>query len=151
MSESPLTSEQISEVKECFSLFDKLGTGTITLDEMIIIFRSLGQTPTQEDVDSMTSKAQSISGRGAIAFDDIIPIYCEFYKEPISDKELLGAFKKLDENNAGYLTSDRMRLLMASCSERMTEEEIELFIKNAKPDPEGKIDYNDFVKLMTSI
>jgi len=151
MSDSPLTSEQISEVKECFSLFDKLGSGTITLDEMIIIFRSLGQTPTQEDVDAMTAQAQAIAGRSSISFDDLIPLYCTFYKEPISDKELLGAFKKLDENNAGFLTADRMRLLMASCSERMTEEEIELFIKNSKPDPEGKIDYNEFVKLMTSI
>ena len=72
-------------------------------------------------------------------------------KYSVFKKELLGAFKKLDENNAGYLTAERMRLLMASCSERMTEEEIELFIKNAKPNSDGHIDYNEFCKLMTSI
>jgi Ca2+-binding EF-hand superfamily protein len=57
----------------------------------------------------------------------------------------------LDENNVGFLTADRLRLLMASCSERMSEEEIELFIKNAKPDADGRIDYNEFVRMMTSI
>jgi calmodulin len=53
MASTALSAEQVAEVKECFSLFDKSGSGTITLDEMVTIFRSLGQTPTQDDVDRM--------------------------------------------------------------------------------------------------
>jgi Ca2+-binding EF-hand superfamily protein len=99
----------------------------------------------------MIQEASTMSGNSTITFSDMIPLFNKYYKEPISDRELLAAFKKLDENNMGFITADRLRLLMASCSERMTEEEIELFIKNAKPDSDGRIDYNEFVRMMTSI
>lgn len=37
-----LSTEEIAEIKDTFSLFDKNGTGAITLDEMAIIIRGLG-------------------------------------------------------------------------------------------------------------
>ena len=48
-----LSIEQIAEIKETFSLFDKTGSGTITLDEMAIIIRALGQTPTEAEMEVM--------------------------------------------------------------------------------------------------
>ena len=45
-----LTEEQIEEFKEAFSLFDKDGDGTITTKELQTVMRSLGQNPTEAEL-----------------------------------------------------------------------------------------------------
>ena len=45
-----LTEEQIEEFKEAFSLFDKDGDGTITTKELQTVMRSLGQNPTESEL-----------------------------------------------------------------------------------------------------
>lgn len=50
-----LSSEQIAEFKEAFSLFDKDGDGTITSRELGIVMKSLGQNPTDAELQDMVS------------------------------------------------------------------------------------------------
>ena len=50
-----LTEEQIAEFKEAFSLFDKDGDGTITTKELGTVMRSLGQNPTEAELQDMVS------------------------------------------------------------------------------------------------
>ena len=49
-----LTEEQIAEFKEAFSLFDKDGDGTITTKELGTVMRSLGQNPTEAELQGKT-------------------------------------------------------------------------------------------------
>ncbi|MQL67698.1 hypothetical protein F6Q10_35405, partial [Streptomyces vinaceus] len=48
-----LTDDQISEFKEAFSLFDKDGDGCITTKELGTVMRSLGQNPTEAELQDM--------------------------------------------------------------------------------------------------
>ena len=45
-----LTEEQKQEFKDVFSLFDKDGDGTITTKELGTVMRSLGQNPTEAEL-----------------------------------------------------------------------------------------------------
>ena len=55
-----LTEEQIAEFKEAFSLFDKDGDGTITTKELGTVMRSLGQNPTEAELQDMINEVRMI-------------------------------------------------------------------------------------------
>ncbi|KAJ6332246.1 hypothetical protein OIU76_010602 [Salix suchowensis] len=54
-----LTDEQISEFKEAFSLFDKDGDGCITTKELGTVMRSLGQNPTEAELQDMINEVDA--------------------------------------------------------------------------------------------
>lgn len=60
-----LTEEQIAEFKEAFSLFDKDGDGTITTKELGTVMRSLGQNPTEAELQDMINE---VDADGAVPF-----------------------------------------------------------------------------------
>lgn len=49
---------QIAEFKEAFSLFDKDGDGTITTKELGTVMRSLGQNPTEAELQDMINEVR---------------------------------------------------------------------------------------------
>ena len=68
-----LTEEQIAEFKEAFSLFDKDGDGTITTKELGTVMRSLGQNPTEAELQDMINQADR-DGDGEINLDEFYRI-----------------------------------------------------------------------------
>lgn len=49
----------ITEFKEAFSLFDKDGDGTITTKELGTVMRSLGQNPTEAELQDMINEVDA--------------------------------------------------------------------------------------------
>lgn len=142
-----LTTEQIAEVKEAFSLFDKSSSGLITLEEMCIIFRALGQTPTQVELEAMMRMADP-DGQGTVGFADFLSIYSKCKKEPISKEEVVKAFLTVDENKTGIITVERLRQLLMTKAEPLSEEEFGKLLKYANPDQDGSVKYDNLINLM---
>ncbi len=61
----PPRAAQIAEFKEAFSLFDKDGDGTITTKELGTVMRSLGQNPTEAELQDMINEVDA-DGNGTI-------------------------------------------------------------------------------------
>lgn len=87
---------EMKELQDNFALFDKDSIGTISLEEMIIIFRAMGQTPTEAEVDSMKKEAD-LDSSGKTDLTNCISAYTKYRKNPITEKEILNAFEELDE------------------------------------------------------
>lgn len=72
-----LTEEQIAEFKEAFSLFDKDGDGTITTKELGTVMRSLGQNPTEAELQDMINEVDA-DGMYSILFVPFLTFFCSF-------------------------------------------------------------------------
>jgi calmodulin len=66
-----ITEQQREEFKEAFSLFDKDGDGTISTKELGQVMRTLGQNPTEAELNHMI-KEVDVDGNGEIDFDEFV-------------------------------------------------------------------------------
>lgn len=60
------------EFKEAFSLFDKDGDGTITTKELGTVMRSLGQNPTEAELQDMINEVDADGGFHMILISDLM-------------------------------------------------------------------------------
>ena len=59
-------------------------------------------------------------------------------------------FKLFDQDGNGLISKDELRVVMQQLGEKLSEEDIEEMISDADTNGDGQIDYNEFVKYMTS-
>uniref|UniRef100_A0A8C1WHA9 Calmodulin n=1 Tax=Cyprinus carpio TaxID=7962 RepID=A0A8C1WHA9_CYPCA len=91
-----LTEEQIAEFKEAFSLFDKDGDGTITTKELGTVMRSLGQNPTEAELQDMINEVDA-DGNGTIDFPEFLTMMARKMKDTDSEEEIREAFRVFDK------------------------------------------------------
>ena len=144
-----LTEEQIAEFKEAFSLFDKDGDGTITTKELGTVMRSLGQNPTEAELQDMINEVDA-DGNGTIDFPEFLTMMARKMKDTDSEEEILEAFKAFDENDDGFISAAEARNVLTKLGEKLTDEEADLTILEADVDGDSRINYKEFVKTMMS-
>ncbi|EEA21351.1 hypothetical protein TMatcc_009247 [Talaromyces marneffei ATCC 18224] len=147
MAES-LTEEQIARFREAFAVFDKDGNGEITADELREVMRSLGQNPTESELQDIVNELD-VDRTGTIDFDEFLTMMVHKGKATDEEAELRAAFEVFDQDGSGTISADEMRRVMKSIGEDLTDAEIEEMIKEADTDGDGTIDYQEFVHLMT--
>ena len=108
MGDEQLTEEQIAEFKEAFSLFDKDGDGTITTKELGTVMRSLGQNPTEAELQDMINEVDA-DGNGTIDFPEFLTMMARKMKDTDSEEEILEAFKVFDKDGNGFIKTVRGR------------------------------------------
>ncbi|CAF4460822.1 unnamed protein product [Rotaria socialis] len=156
-----LTEEQIAEFKEAFSLFDKDGDGTITIKEFGTVMRSLGQNPTEAELQDMINDVDadgkfltnqivqnggpqrwtlgywqfsSIHGNGTIDFPEFLTLMARKMKDTDSEEEMREAFRVFDKDGNGYISADELCNVMTSLGEKLTDEEVDQMIREADID-----------------
>ena len=93
MEESHLSAEEIAEYKEAFSLFDGDKDGAITTKELGVVMRSLGQCPTEAELQDMVNEVD-IDGSGTIEFPEFLAM---MKTKPLGEEdELKEAFRVFD-------------------------------------------------------
>ncbi|KAI6237232.1 Calmodulin [Aphelenchoides besseyi] len=138
-----LTVEEIDEFREAFMMFDKDGNGTISTKELGVAMRSLGQNPTEQEILEMINEVD-IDGNGQI---DVM--MKRMMKE--TDSEMIReAFRVFDKDGNGVITAQEFRYFMIHMGQQFSEQEVDEMIKEVDVDGDGDINYEEFVKMMSS-
>ncbi|PWU83760.1 putative calmodulin [Trypanosoma cruzi] len=144
-----LSNEQISEFKEAFSLFDKDGDGTITTKELGTVMRSLGQNPTEAELQDMINEVDQ-DGSGTIDFPEFLTLMARKMQDSDSEERSRSAFRVFDKDGNGFISAAELRHVMTNLGEKLTDEEVDEMIREADVDGDGQINYEEFVKMMMS-
>merc|ERR1712113_1338738 len=115
----------IAEFKEAFDEFDKDGSGTISTKELLGVMRSMGQNPTEDELLALVMEVD-INGDGTIDFEEFLGMMKSKANEADQESDLREAFKIFDRDKDG----------------------LDEFMREADVDGNGKLDYDEFVKMM---
>ncbi|KAL8136658.1 hypothetical protein V2J09_002659 [Rumex salicifolius] len=142
-----LTDDQISEFKNAFSVFDKDGDGCITTKELGNVMRSLGQNPTEAELQDMINEVDA-DGNGTIDFTEFLNLMARKMKDTNSEEDLKVAFRVFDKDQNGFISAAELRHVMTNLGEKLTDEDVDEMIREADVDGDGQINYDEFVKVM---
>lgn len=148
--ELKLTDQQILEFEEAFKLFDKDGDGHVTATELEIVFQTLGQKPSKEELDSMISEVDT-SGNGEMEFHEFCKLMCKRMNATEDVEALTEAFRILDTDGSNEISKVELKTILESFSragEHLDESDIEHLIKEADVDGDGHISFDEFSKVM---
>ena len=124
-----LDEEQIAEFKECFSLFDVDGSGSIDTSELKSVMTSLGQKMTDEELEQMIKNVDA-DGSGTVDFAEFLGMMALQMRDHDADvilERVFGRFAGVDER----IRVKHLNFVFAHLCEKMSGSEIESLVKEA--------------------
>lgn len=159
-----------TEVKETFKLFDQEGGGSIRIREIGTVMRSLGLSPPEAVLTGFRTEARKADEYGSdkveySMFLGFVKRASELSSKQDADmaKELKGVKtgihhfidkippKQLRESPPDTVKVADLRHLMATMGEKLSEEELEEFVKDIRAScevVEGRVNYDEFMKMV---
>ncbi|PON91245.1 Parvalbumin [Trema orientale] len=147
-----LDDEQIAELREIFRSFDRNKNGSLTQLEMGSMLRSLGLKPSTEQVEALIHQADR-NRNGLVEFSEFVALVEPELLQarcPYNDEQLRMIFRMFDRDGNGYITAAELAHSMAKLGHALTAEELTGMIKEADTDGDGRIDYEEFARAITS-
>ncbi|XP_058181693.1 probable calcium-binding protein CML13 isoform X1 [Rhododendron vialii] len=140
-----LSNDQVSSMREAFTLFDTDNDGKIAPSELGILMRSLGGNPTQAQLKSIVSDEALTS---PFDFPRFLDLMSKHLKPEPFDRQLRDAFKVLDKEGTGYVVVSDLKHILTSIGEKLDAEEFDEWIREVDVGSDGRIRYEDFIARM---
>ena len=110
------------------------GDGTVTTKELGTVMRSLGQNPTEAELEDMTNEVDT-DRNGTIDFPEFSSLMARKMKDTDTEEELVEAlFKVFDRDGNGFTSATELRHVMMNLGEKLTNEEVDEMIREADVD-----------------
>ncbi|CAN9506579.1 unnamed protein product [Ophioblennius macclurei] len=139
---------QISELKECFSLYDKKKKGRIDASDLITVMRCLGTSPTYSEVERHL-QVHKIEKNGEVDFSSFLTMMHRQQQQEDPKEEILRALKMSDKQKKGYIEAAALRAKLTQHGEKLSHKEVDDLFKEANVSSKGRINYEEFTKMVT--
>lgn len=141
------TEDQKKEFKEAFKLFDTDNNDEISSQELGELMRKLGLKPTESELADMINEID-YDGSNSIDFNEFISLISRKMGEDGIEKELKEAFKIFDADGSNTMETEHFKKIIKELSNTLTDDEIKDMIAEADPNTDGRIEFDDLIKIM---
>ncbi|KAI3894841.1 hypothetical protein MKX03_014947 [Papaver bracteatum] len=141
-----LDGEQLAELWEIIRTFDRNNEGSLTQLELGSLLRSLGLTPSSDQLDTLIQKTDTNS-IGLIEFSKFVALVAPellHAKSPYTEDLLKQLFSMFDRDENGYITAAELAHSMTKLGHALTSKELTGMIKEADTDGDGGISFQEF-------
>lgn len=137
------------ELEEVFVLFDRTGDGNIDVDQIKDVLRSTGLNPQGTDLEKIEADYKD---KGKVEVAEFQAIYNEMKAKPQPAMEdFMEFFKLFDNEKTGCIDSLQLRgFLCMKGDSRLTEDEVEVLVKEIEDKKKEVVPYKDLITLVMS-
>ena len=152
-----LTKQQIENVKNEFLLLDVDGDGTITVDELAGVLRSM-KTELQASEKDIERALKDVDqdGDGTIDLEEYLKSRKYktnkdlLHRALVARSKIRKEFEEYDRDHSGFVTKDELiEVIQTRTGVTVTMKQTEKIVQDTDCDQDGKINYEEFVLLMT--
>uniref|UniRef100_U3K6C4 Calmodulin like 4 n=2 Tax=Ficedula albicollis TaxID=59894 RepID=U3K6C4_FICAL len=111
------------------------------------VMRCLGASPTPGEVQRHL-QLHRIDRSAELDFSTFLNIMYRQLKQEEPEREILRALAMLDRERRGVIPEPELRAKLTLLGEKLSEEEVDDLLKEAKVGPNGTIKYEEFVHLI---
>ncbi|RCV43634.1 hypothetical protein SEVIR_9G315200v4 [Setaria viridis] len=150
--QSRLDDDQLAELREIFRSFDRNADGSLTQLELGSLLRSLGLTPSADQLDALITRADTNSN-GLVEFSEFVALVAPDLladSSPYSEDQLRRLFAIFDRDGNGFITAAELAHSMARLGHALTVKELTGMIKEADTDGDGRINFQEFSRAITA-
>ena len=144
-----LSEETKADYMDAFNMFDTNHDGTINSQKIGELMRKLGKNPTESQLNQIIGNIAK-NGSKQIGFDDFVVLMEQKNKENDPEIEIINMFQIFNKENNGLISNEELFHIIRTFGETLTDEEIREIITEADVDGDGYINYEEFVRMMTT-
>ncbi|KAI6223632.1 EF-hand-5 domain-containing protein [Aphelenchoides fujianensis] len=89
-------------------------------------------------------------GSGTLDFGEFLGLMDRRLHETEERDEMREVFRLFDKDNDGFISPAELRHVMLALGEKMSVEEAQEMVQNADFDADGKVNFEDFRKILTN-
>lgn len=142
-----MTDKIIEDFREVFQLFDRNGDGTIDVKELSVVMKSLGQSPTDQELKDMVNSVD-VDASASVDFEEFLQMISKKLASVDVQEEIKDAFREFDRDGNGVISRDELRIAITTMGEKVDEREINALIQAADVNGDGNINYTEFVRVI---
>ena len=145
------TEKEQKSFRNAFTLFDKDHDGKLSTKEVDDVLRFLGKDPSEYEMEFVV-KDLDMYGNGTLTFAQFLKLLSQKYNDAkFNVEEMKAVFRIFDKDGDGFITADEIQEEMSKHGDVFTDQQIKQMMEGADSNGDGRIDYEEFVKLMESI
>ena len=144
-----LSEETKADYMDAFNMFDTNHDGTINSKKIGELMRKLGKNPTEAQLTQIIGNIAKNNSK-QIVFDDFVELMEQKNKENDPEIEIINMFQIFNKENNGLISNEELFHIIRTFGETLTDEEIQEIITEADVDGDGFINYEEFVRMMTT-
>ena len=155
--EKPFKTAQVQGMIKEFLCLDADGDGTITVDELEKVLRSMrGKSKPSEIEIKKAIKEIDRDGDGTIDMDEYVRS-CRnkatqdlIHRALVQSSKIRKEFERFDKDNSGFITKEElMEVIQARAAVTISPKQIDQMMIDSDENNDGLINYEEFIFLMT--